>query len=290
PDQAIFYTSGRTSNEAAFLYQLFVREYGTNNFPDCSNMCHEPSGSAMRAQVGVGKGTVSLQDFELADAIFVFGQNPGTTHPRMLGGLRAANRRGARIGSVNPMRERGLERFADPQNKFEMATMGASPISTHYFQLRGGGDVAAVKGMMKRLLERDDAGEQLLARDFIAAHTQGFAALAPALRAQEWGEMLEAPGLTLEQAPAPADVARRAKRDLLRGHGHHAADELGGDQPDADEPAADARQYRPARGRPVSGARPQQCAGRSHHGCLGEAAGRFPRQPAARFRLRPAAY
>ena len=112
PNQAMFYTSGRASNEAAFLYQLFVREYGTNNFPDCSNMCHEPSGSAMRPQIGVGKGTVTLDDFEKADAIFIFGQNPGTNHPRMLGELRAAAKRGARIVSFNPLRERGLERFA----------------------------------------------------------------------------------------------------------------------------------------------------------------------------------
>jgi molybdopterin-dependent oxidoreductase alpha subunit len=206
PNEAIFYTSGRASNEAAFLYQLFVREYGTNNFPDCSNMCHEPSGSAMREQVGVGKGTVSLHDFTLADAIFVFGQNPGTNHPRMLGELRAANKRGARIVSFNPMRERGLERFADPQNKLEMATLGSSPISTHYFQLRGGGDLAAVKGMMKRLLEREDAGESLLDREFIATHTQGFEALAADLRAQSWAEIVEESGLSLEQIHTAADV------------------------------------------------------------------------------------
>src|SRR5690606_22367551 len=109
PDEAIFYTSGRTSNEAAFLYQLFVREYGTNNFPDCSNMCHESSGTALKPQVGVGKGTVSLQDFEQADCILVFGQNPGTNHPRMLGELRDAAKRGCRIAAFNPLRERGLE-------------------------------------------------------------------------------------------------------------------------------------------------------------------------------------
>ena len=127
PDEAIFYTSGRTSNEAAFLYQLFVREYGTNNFPDCSNMCHEPSGSGLRPTIGVGKGTVTLADFEQADCILVFGQNPGTNHPRMLGELRAARKRGAKIISFNPLRERGLERFADPQNAMEMATLGDSP-------------------------------------------------------------------------------------------------------------------------------------------------------------------
>jgi molybdopterin-dependent oxidoreductase alpha subunit len=206
PNEAIFYTSGRASNEAAFLYQLFVREFGTNNFPDCSNMCHEPSGSAMREQIGVGKGTVTLHDFTLADAIFVFGQNPGTNHPRMLGELRAANKRGARIVSFNPMRERGLERFADPQNKLEMATQGSSPISTHYFQLRGGGDLAVVKGMMKRLLEREDAGESLLDHEFIATHTEGFETLAADLRAQPWAEILEESGLPLEEIHAAADV------------------------------------------------------------------------------------
>ena len=215
PDEAIFYTSGRTSNEAAFLYQLFVREFGTNNFPDCSNMCHEPSGSGMRASLGVGKGTVTLHDFELADAIFVFGQNPGTNHPRMLGELRAASKRGARIVSFNPLRERGLERFADPQSKMEMATLGSTQISSHYFQLRGGGDLAAVKGMMKRLLEREDAGEQLLDRKFIAEHTSGFEALLADLRQQSWEEILEESGLTLEQVHSAADVYCEAKSAIF---------------------------------------------------------------------------
>jgi len=206
PDEAVFYTSGRTSNEAAFLYQLFVREFGTNNFPDCSNLCHEPSGAAMRAQIGVGKGTVTLEDFEKADAIFVFGQNPGTNHPRMLGELRAARKRGARIVSFNPLRERGLERFADPQNKLEMATLGSSPISSHYYQLRGGGDLAAAKGLLKRLIEREDAGERLLDRAFIDAHTDGFDALAADIRAESWDLIVEESGLTREQIDAAADV------------------------------------------------------------------------------------
>jgi molybdopterin-dependent oxidoreductase alpha subunit len=211
PNEALFYTSGRASNEAAFLYQLFVREYGTNNFPDCSNMCHEPSGTAMRESIGVGKGTVTLDDFTLADAIFVFGQNPGTNHPRMLGELRTASKRGARIVSFNPMRERGLERFADPQSKLEMATMGSTQISSHYFQPRGGGDLAVVKGIMKRLLEREDAGESLLDKDFIAAHTVGFDTLAADLRAQPWAEIVEESGLTLEQIQTAADVYCGAK-------------------------------------------------------------------------------
>ncbi|QHE87613.1 FdhF/YdeP family oxidoreductase [Hydrogenophaga sp. BPS33] len=215
PNQAMFYTSGRASNEAAFLYQLFVREYGTNNFPDCSNMCHEPSGSGMRPQIGVGKGTVTLDDFELADAIFIFGQNPGTNHPRMLGELRAAAKRGARIVSFNPLRERGLERFQDPQSKLDMATLGSTPISSHYFQLKGGGDLAAVKGIMKRVLERHDAGEAVLDMGFIAEHTAGFDALAEDLRREPWNVIVEECGLTLEQIHTAADIYATAKNTIL---------------------------------------------------------------------------
>ena len=206
PNQAIFYTSGRASNEAAFLYQLFVREYGTNNFPDCSNMCHEPSGSGMRPQIGVGKGTVTLEDFEQAEAIFIFGQNPGTNHPRMLGELRAAHKRGARIVSFNPLRERGLERFQDPQSKLEMATLGATPISTHYFQVRPGGDLAAVKGMMKHVLEQEEVLGGILDHAFIAEHTRGFAALAADLRAEAWEELVLESGLSEAQMRSAGDV------------------------------------------------------------------------------------
>ncbi|GKS87425.1 FdhF/YdeP family oxidoreductase [Acidovorax sp. SUPP1855] len=212
PNEAIFYTSGRASNEAAFLYQLFVREYGTNNFPDCSNMCHEPSGSAMRPQIGVGKGTVTLQDFEEADAIFIFGQNPGTNHPRMLGELRAAHKRGAQIVSFNPLRERGLERFQDPQSKMEMATLGSTPISTHYFQLRVGGDLALVKGMMKHLIEIEDRDGGVLDHAFIAEHTTGIDGLLADLRAESWPLLEEESGLPEAQIRAAAEVYRNAQR------------------------------------------------------------------------------
>jgi len=215
PNQAIFYTSGRASNEAAFLYQLFVREYGTNNFPDCSNMCHEPSGSAMKPQIGVGKGTVTLEDFELADAIFIFGQNPGTNHPRMLGELRAAHKRGARIVSFNPLRERGLERFQDPQNKMEMATLGSTPISTHYFQLRIGGDLAAVKGVMKHVLEQEDARGGVLDHAFIAEHTTGFDALVADLRAESWPLLEAESGLSEAQMRAAGEVYIGAKNVIV---------------------------------------------------------------------------
>ena len=219
PNQAIFYTSGRASNEAAFLYQLFVRAYGTNNFPDCSNMCHEPSGSGMKPQIGVGKGTVQLADFEQADAIFIFGQNPGTNHPRMLGELRAAHKRGARILSFNPLRERGLERFQDPQSKLEMATLGATPISTHYFQLRVGGDIAAVKGIMKHVIAQDDAlgqgGGGVLDHAFIAEHTTGFEALAEDLRAEDWGLLEAESGLSRAQMQTAAEVYIAARSTIV---------------------------------------------------------------------------
>ena len=206
PNQAMFYTSGRASNEAAFLYQLFVREYGTNNFPDCSNMCHEPSGSAMRPQIGVGKGTVTLDDFEKADAIFIFGQNPGTNHPRMLGELRAAARRGARIVSFNPLRERGLERFADPQAKLEMAMGSSTKISSHYFQLRVGGDLAMVKGMMKHVVEQEDARGGVLDHAFIAEHTTGIAPLLDDLRGESWPLLEQESGMSEAQMRAAGDV------------------------------------------------------------------------------------
>ena len=217
PDEAIFYTSGRTSNEAAFLYQLFVRQYGTNNFPDCSNMCHESSGTAMKKQIGVGKGTVSLHDFEKADAIFIFGQNPGTNHPRMLGELRDAARRGCRIVSFNPLRERGLERFADPQDKLQMATLGSTKISSDYLQLAIGGDLAAVKGIVKHVLERDAQaiarGEpSLLDRAFIAEHTAGFDTFAADVQAEAWETILTESGLEEAQIRHAGDIYLHAER------------------------------------------------------------------------------
>ena len=217
PNQAIFYTSGRNSNEAAFLYQLFVREYGTNNFPDCSNMCHEPSGSGLRPTIGVGKGTVTLDDFELADAILIFGQNPGTNHPRMLGELREASKRGAKIVSFNPLRERGLERFADPQSALEMTTLGSTPISSHYFQLRIGGDLALVKGMCKHVFELDDRAQRdgaarVLDLAFIAEHTHGFEAFEADTRAESWETIEAESGLTEAQIRQAGDLYAGAGR------------------------------------------------------------------------------
>ncbi len=201
PNEAIFYTSGRTSNEAAFLYQLFVRQFGTNNFPDCSNMCHEPSGVGLIEQIGVGKGTVTLHDFEQSDLIMVFGQNPGTNHPRMLGELRRAVQRGARVLAFNPLRERGLERFADPQDALEMLHGGSEKIASEYYQLRIGGDLALVAGMVKHVLERDAAERAggrtpLLDDRFITEHTAGFDDFRAHVATLQWTELEVQAGLS----------------------------------------------------------------------------------------------
>lgn len=200
PDEAVFYTSGRTSNEAAFLYQLFIREFGTNNLPDCSNMCHEPSGAGMTPQIGVGKGTVTLDDFTRADAIFIFGQNPGTNHPRMLAELRDAARRGCRIVVFNPLRERGLERFADPKNPVELMG-GETRLATHYYQPRIGGDLALVRGLIRMVLE---AGGEDAA--FIAEHCSGFEAFRADIMSGSWEAIEAQSGLSRVQLAEAARI------------------------------------------------------------------------------------
>src|SRR4249919_3820787 len=211
PDEALFYTSGRTSNEAAFLYQLFVREFGSNNLPDCSNMCHEPSGVAMVEQIGIGKGTVTLADFQKAEAIFIFGQNPGSNHPRMLGELREAAKRGCRIVAFNPLRERGLERFANPQDPFEMlpGSQGVR-IASDYFQPRIGGDLAVAMALAKVVVERDAVD-----REFIAAHTRGFDAFAASVRAARWDELERESGLTRAQLEHAAQIYIDSNASIL---------------------------------------------------------------------------
>ncbi|NHH99453.1 FdhF/YdeP family oxidoreductase [Oceanimonas sp. MB9] len=216
-DQLELYTSGRASNEAAYLYQLFGRAFGTNNFPDCSNLCHEASGVALTRAIGVGKGTVTLQDFDQADAIFVFGQNPGTNHPRMLHSLRNAARRGTAIVTFNNLKERGLERFADPQSPVEMLTPKDSRISSHYFCPRLGGDMAAVRGMVKLLLEWDaealTKGEPgLLDRQFIAQHTQGLDDYMAQVAATPWQHIEQQSGLNRAQIQQAAEVYAGAER------------------------------------------------------------------------------
>ncbi|WP_276122525.1 FdhF/YdeP family oxidoreductase [Pararhizobium qamdonense] len=220
PDMAEFYTSGRASNEAAFLFQLFVRAYGTNNFPDCSNMCHEATSVGLPLSIGVGKGTVTLEDFDHVDAIFSFGHNPGTNHPRMMTTLHDASRRGVPIVVFNPLKERALERFAAPQDPVEMATMSSTPIASAYHQVRTGGDLAALKGLMKRIFERDAddiaiGGPGVLDREFIDAHTIGLDTLKADVEQTEWPEIIEKSGLSLEALDSAVDVYLKAKNVIL---------------------------------------------------------------------------
>jgi molybdopterin-dependent oxidoreductase alpha subunit len=220
PNEAEFYTSGRSSNEAAFLYQLFAREFGTNNFPDCSNMCHEATSVGLPMSIGVGKGTVTLEDFDHADAVFSFGHNPGTNHPRMLGTLREVSRRGAPIVVANPLRERGLERFQDPQAPVEMMTLSSTPIASAYHLVKVGGDVPLIKGMIKALLAADKAdldagGKGLLDRDFIATHTVGLDDLRADIEATSWDEIVAGSGLTQAAVESMAQVYWSCDRVII---------------------------------------------------------------------------
>ncbi|PKG37663.1 FdhF/YdeP family oxidoreductase [Psychromonas sp. Urea-02u-13] len=215
PDQAEFYTSGRASNEAAFLYQLFARKLGTNNFPDCSNMCHEASGVALKQAIGVGKGTVTMDDFDDADAIFVFGQNPGTNHPRMLETLSTAAKRGAKIISFNPLKERGLERFTNPQVPTEMLTGGATKITQQYFTPNLGGDMAAVRGMVKVLLARHQQTNDVFDQAFIDQHTQGLADYLIAVEATQWQHIVTQSGLSEAQITQAADLYQQSKNVII---------------------------------------------------------------------------
>ncbi|MBT2533323.1 FdhF/YdeP family oxidoreductase [Arthrobacter sp. ISL-48] len=203
PDQSVFYTSGRTSNEAAFAYQLLVRGIGTNNLPDCSNMCHESSGSALVETIGIGKGSVSLTDLETASLIFVAGQNPGTNHPRMLSALEKAKKNGAVIISVNPLPEAGLLRFENPQNISGMVV--GTQLTDDFLQIRAGGDQALFQGLGKYLLEAEAQGRNtpglptVLDHEFIRDHTVGIDEYLRYIEKAEWDDIVEATGLTLEQ-------------------------------------------------------------------------------------------
>ncbi|MDB5433192.1 MAG: CbbBc protein [Caulobacter sp.] len=215
PNMAEFYASGRASNEAAFLFQLMARRFGTNNFPDCSNMCHEPTSVALPDSVGMGKGSVSLEDFDHADAIFCVGHNPGTNHPRMMTTLRDAARRGARIVVFNPMKERALERFASPQDPVEMVTLSATPIAHRYYQVKVGGDVAAMTGLMKAVLALEAARGGVIDRAFIAEHTQGYEALAATIEATGWEEIEAVSGLARAQLEEAAVIYAEAPATIL---------------------------------------------------------------------------
>ena len=214
PDQAVFYTSGRTSNEAAFLYQLFVREFGTNNLPDCSNMCHESSGVALGEALGLGKGSVTLEDFDHTQLVVVVGQNPGTNHPRMLSALQRAVQRGARIVSVNPLPEAGLIRFQHPQHPLDLLGKG-TPLASLFLPVRVNGDVPFLLGVAKTLLEMAESRPEIIARDFIGAHTDGFEAWETAVRAAPWDALVAGSGIDREGMRALAELIATNERIIF---------------------------------------------------------------------------
>ena len=200
PDEALFYTSGRVTNEPAFLFQLFVRCFGTNNLPDCSNMCHEPTSVMLSRQLGIGKATVMLEDFEQAKLILMFGQNPATNHPRMLEMLAHAHEQGCRILSINPMREQGLSKFRNPQKPTHMAAGQSADMVDDVIQIQIGGDAALLTGIAKWLIENDKINH-----DFITTHTSGFQPLKQWLTEQSWAD------ITLGCGISQADIINLAE-------------------------------------------------------------------------------
>ena len=214
PDEAVFYTSGRTSNEAAFLYQLLVRSFGTNNLPDCSNMCHESSGASLVESIGIGKGSVTVEDIANADLIVIAGQNPGTNHPRMLSVLEKAKENGAKIIAVNPLPEAGLIRFKDPQKVHGVVGHGI-PIADEFVQIRLGGDMALFAGLARLLLEADDrAPGSVVDRDFIDTHCANFAAYEAQARAVDLDIVLEATGIEQSQLEKVAQMMIDSERTI----------------------------------------------------------------------------
>ncbi|MEU3109578.1 FdhF/YdeP family oxidoreductase [Streptomyces albidoflavus] len=209
PDEALFYTSGRTSNEAAFLYQLFAREFGTNNLPDCSNMCHESSGSALTETIGVGKGSVLLEDLYQADLIIVAGQNPGTNHPRMLSALEKAKQGGAKIITVNPLPEAGLERFKNPQTVKGMAR--GTALTDLFLQIRLGGDQALFRLLNSLILKTPGAVDE----EFVAAHTEGYEEFAATAAKTGWEETLTATGLQRAEVEEALRMVLASERTVV---------------------------------------------------------------------------
>lgn len=212
PNEASFYTSGRASNEAAFMYGLFGRQFGTNNLPDCSNMCHESSGTGLTDSIGIGKATVTIEDFACADAIFVIGQNPGTCHPRMLTELQKAARNGCKIVSVNPLKETGLIRFKNPQEPIHMLGTGTD-LACLFLPVRINGDVAVLKGIMKEMLEEDErTGGRIFNHDFIGHHTEGFDDFVKDIRNCSWEMIVANSGVSRELIRQAAEIAMKSER------------------------------------------------------------------------------
>ncbi|MBN9796448.1 hypothetical protein DMP15_04000 [Pseudonocardia sp. UM4_GMWB1] len=212
PDEALFYTSGRASNEAAFVYQLFARAYGTNNLPDCSNMCHESTSVGLAEAIGVGKGSVSLQDLHDADLIVISGQNPGTNHPRMLSALETAKKNGARILAVNPLPEAGLFKFDNPQTPRGMSGIGTH-LADEFLQIRSNGDLALWQAFGHLLLAAEDRNPgNVLDRDFIERHTNGFEAYAAHVKDLDRDAVVAATGLTWGEIEKAAEMLATSKR------------------------------------------------------------------------------
>ncbi len=205
PNEAIFYTSGRTSNEAAFLWQLLARAFGTNNLPDCSNMCHESSGFALSDSIGIGKGTVKLEDFNSADLILVVGQNPGTNHPRMLTALRDAKKKGASVISINPLIETGMKKFKHPQNPLEMLGSGTS-ISDRHVRININGDLAFFRGLNHVLLKKGHFDPE-----FISTYTSGFENYKTSVESVEWDEIESVSGISREEIETIAEIVGNSK-------------------------------------------------------------------------------
>ena len=208
PERGVYYTSGRTSNEAAFLYQALVRALGTNNLPDCSNMCHESSGKALTQTIGIGKGTVHLEDFNHSDLILVIGQNPGTNHPRMLTALRDAKKRGAKIISINPLPETGLKRFKHPQD-YMTGDVKSTQLADLHVPVRIGGDAALLKGVMKQLLALD-----AINRDFIDSKTRAFEEFESSLSTQDWQQIVNDSGIEREMIQEIAQMCADSKATI----------------------------------------------------------------------------
>ena len=208
PERGVYYTSGRTSNEAAFLYQALVRALGTNNLPDCSNMCHESSGKALTQTIGIGKGTVHLEDFNQSDLILVIGQNPGTNHPRMLTALRDAKKSGAKIISINPLPETGLKRFKHPQD-YMTGDVKSTQLADLHVPVRIGGDAALLKGVMKQLLALD-----AIDRDFIDSKTKGFGEFESDLSTQDWQQIVTDSGIEREVIDEIAQMCADSKATI----------------------------------------------------------------------------
>ena len=220
PDGVVFYSSGRASLEASYLYQLMARMYGNNHLPDSSNMCHESTSVALPKSIGVPVGTLTLEDFQHTDCILFFGHNTGTNAPRMLHQLEEVRKRGVPIVTFNPIRERGLEKFVNPQSPLQMATPAHTDVSTQYVRVKVGGDIAALTGMMKWILETDDekrmnGGERIVDVNFIAEHTQGFDELAAAIRKVNWTDIEKASGVSREELIQAARTYVNAKAVML---------------------------------------------------------------------------